>query len=154
MNDKFPYEQTLPDGSQLYSENPCTIPEGMCLLITREGTRYLGSFTDGKKEGPFTVEDKDAVIHCSFHNNSQASQGTIAYKNGDYYEGRLEDGKPNGYGILKFRDGIEFRGDFENGLLDGLDCEIHYPNGDIYKGHFSKGLRYMDGTYIKGQKHE
>lgn len=151
MDYKFTYESKISDGSRLFAQQPCTIPEGTCMLITPNGTQYIGTFINGKKEGPFRIEEKDAIIQCSFHNDSQCSKGTIQYRNGDYYEGHLEDCKPNGYGVLKFHDGIEFRGDFENGLLDGLDCEIHYPNGDVYKGHFSKGIRYTDGTYTKGQ---
>jgi hypothetical protein len=152
MKNKFAYEQKLNDGSRLFSERPCTIPDGRCLLITPGGTEYLGTFVNGKKDGEFLIKQKDAEIHCSFQNDSQVSFGTISYRNGDFYEGRMEDCKPNGMGILKFHDGIEFRGDFENGLLDGLDCEIHYPNGDVYKGHFSKGVRYTDGTYTKGSQ--
>ena len=142
----------LNDGSIFHTETETAELNGYGLLVTPDGKEYLGNFENGKKEGNFVITSKEATTQCSFHNDIQFSEGTIEYSNGDIYTGRMEDEAPNGTGVMKFRDGIEFRGDFEEGLLDGLNCEIHYPNGDIYRGHFSKGIRYTDGIYIKGNK--
>ncbi len=151
-SEKLNQERKLPDGSLFYTETPSADLNGYGLLVMPDGKQYLGTFKNGKKEGSFVIETDEARIHCSFQNDIQFSEGTIEYHNGDTYTGRMEDEQPNGTGVMKFRDGIEFRGDFENGLLDGLGCEIHYPNGDLYRGHFSKGVRYTDGIYIKGSK--
>ena len=152
MEKHFRHELKLPDGSRFFTEAETDSLQGEGMLVEADGTEYTGVFEKGRKEGPFLVRTEEALIHCSFHNDIQFSEGTIQYTNGDYYEGRMEDMKPNGMGELRFHDGIIFRGDFEDGLLDGLDCEIEYPNGDIWKGHFSKGVRYMDGTYTKGSE--
>ena len=120
-------------------------------ITDENGVSYEGCWKDGKKNGPFVVVTAESTIRCSYQDDVQFSEGTIDYTNGDRYKGRLEDLKPNGKGVMKFHDGIVYAGDFENGLLDGLDCTITYPNGDQYTGHFSHGVTYNDGIYTYGK---
>jgi len=42
-----------------------------------------------------------------------------------------EDGQRHGFGQLIFSDQAKYRGQFENGLFDGLGC-ITYPDGSKY----------------------
>ncbi|MBA3723119.1 MAG: hypothetical protein H0W88_12065 [Parachlamydiaceae bacterium] len=45
----------------------------------------------------------------------------------------------DGEGTQKLSDGTILKGTFKNGLLEGKNCIITYPNGTIEEGEFSKG---------------
>ena len=43
------------------------------------------------------------------------SEGTIYYKNGHLYEGKLKNNLCHGFGIYKLASGRSYKGEFENG---------------------------------------
>jgi len=72
------------------------------------------------------------------------------------YTGFFIDGRFNGYGMLKGKDGSLYRGDFKNGLEDGYGI---YQNDEyIYEGSWEGGLphgegrkKYADGKILIGE---
>lgn len=58
------------------------------------------------------------------------------------YKGDLQNGKPNGYGVMKMADGHIFDGCFKDGAMDG-HCKHYYPEPDIYE----------EGVFIKEKRH-
>ena len=66
------------------------------------------------------------------------------------YEGELENGKPNGVGILIFPSGEKYVGEWKNGERHGQGTFTH-PNGYKYIGDWNKGY-FGTGTWydIKG----
>ena len=76
---------------------------------------------------------------------------------GKSYDGEIEDGKPNGYGIVTNVDGDEFHGSFENGELDGDGKEI-FANKDVMTGKWVRGeiqgditIEYKNGGSYEGE---
>ena len=57
----------------------------------------------------------------------------------------------NGYGVLVFKSGAKYRGDFKNGIIDGQGI-LYFSNGDKYMGQWKN--HYRDGkgkfTYANG----
>jgi len=59
-------------------------------------------------------------------------QGIMKYADGDVYEGEFKDGKPHGQGIMKYADGDVYEGEWEYGeeLLRCEDCSANLYNDD------------------------
>ena len=71
-----------------------------------------------------------------------------------FYEGPFFDGKPHGYGFLKYENGNSYEGDLQNGRLWGQGV-WRYNDGAVISGEFRDGvpiegaLTYADGsTYV------
>jgi hypothetical protein len=74
-------------------------------------------------------------------------KGTIAYANGNRYEGKFKNGYPNGYGIVIYQNGNKYTGNFRKGVPVGKGT-MDYANGDKYMGRFKNGLPEGRGTAI------
>lgn len=124
--------------------------EGFGVQIKTNDDKYIGNFIDGKPNGDLSLYKSDGSIHKGFWKNGQkdgngiyivngkttegtweknvlistfAKDTTIELSNGRY-EGVIKDGHPHGNGIMK------------------------YKNGNIYNGHWEKGLRSGYGVLI------
>ncbi|XP_046576894.1 LOW QUALITY PROTEIN: MORN repeat-containing protein 4-like [Haliotis rubra] len=61
------------------------------------------------------------------------------YPDGSSYSGNWsENGQRHGYGHMKFADGSEFWGMFDNGLCTGNGV-MRFPDGSRYEGEFRQG---------------
>ena len=71
------------------------------------------------------------------------------------YKGEIENGLPNGKGIVKTTTGIIYLGEFKDGLPNGKGITI-YPDGETYTGKYMKGIRngQITHTFPSGQKYE
>ena len=56
------------------------------------------------------------------------------------YEGDVENGKPNGLGVITFLDGSKFVGEYKDGKQHGQGTET-YPSGSKYVGEWKDGVR-------------
>ena len=56
----------------------------------------------------------------------------------DLYEGEVENGEPNGLGIIIYVDGSQYFGEWKDGKEDGEGI-YNYPNGIQYVGEFKNG---------------
>lgn len=88
--------------------------------IFENGDKYIGHFSDNKKDG----------------------WGTYSFNNGDQYYGRFEDGKINYQGTYTYSDGSETIGDWKNGILNGYAI-MNFANGDINKEGF-----FLNGKFL------
>ena len=70
------------------------------------------------------------------------------------YKGNVENGKPDGFGILIRFDGKKYVGEWKDGKMDGQGTESS-PYGDNYEGEYKDGVRHGQGTSIlpDGQKY-
>ena len=82
--------------------------------------------------------------------------GYIYYKNGDIYNGHIENEMKNGKGILIKKNGNKFEGIFKENKEYTGNGYICYENGDIYNGHLENGIKEGEGILIKtnGEKFE
>ena len=75
------------------------------------------------------------------------------------YSGEIVNGKPQGRGVLKYRndDRLRYEGAFLNGLREDSVAALFYRNGDVYRGsfitdHFATGTFFVESTgeYFRG----
>lgn len=67
------------------------------------------------------------------------------YPNGDYYEGEMKKGKPDGLGKMIYINGDVYEGYWSNGSL--RRGKMSYANGDVYEGGWLLG-EFNDGKMI------
>ena len=74
----------------------------------------------------------------------------IEYGDGDVYEGNvLANGKKDGSGTYKYKDGTVITGNWKKNVLSGK-VTIDYPDGDQYIGNVKNGKKSGKGTYYYG----
>ena len=61
------------------------------------------------------------------------------------YKGQVENGKPNGLGVITYRDGHKYVGKFKDGKPHGQGT-FTLPNGSKYVGEYKNGKEW-NGTY-------
>ena len=61
------------------------------------------------------------------------------------YKGEVENGVPNGLGVLIFTNGNKYVGEFKDGKEHGQGT-FTYPNGEKYVGEFKDGKEHGQGT--------
>jgi len=73
--------------------------------------------------------------------------------NDDYhpkYEGKIENGKPNGQGTETFPDGDKYVGEFKDGLLNGQGTYTFHDGGK-YEGGWKDSKKHGQGTQTYGK---
>src|SRR5579872_1109533 len=70
---------------------------------------------------------------------------------GDTYEGEFTDGQMNGYGRIRYTEGIVYEGSVKNGIPHGKG-QFTFPNGDRYEGDCANGQMHGQGrlTFANG----
>lgn len=89
--------------------------------------------------------------------NSNILYGKIInYPNGDFYDGEVKDGKPDGEGVYIWKDTSSHKGYFKNGLPNGYGVHM-YKDGVLHEGYFINdvpngyGKRiWLDGSFYDG----
>src|SRR5262249_39779553 len=76
-----------------------------------DGSRYVGSFANGKRNG----------------------QGTYTYANGDRYIGGWLNDNMHGQGVYTFADGGRYSGQWRDDEMDGFGIRT-WPDKDRYEG--------------------
>ena len=80
----------------------------------------------------------------------------MTYEGGDSYDGEWSgEGKRQGLGVLKLKDGAVYSGQFENGFFHGSGV-IKFTDGSSYEGSFELGKFHGYGVYVNqdGMKFE
>jgi hypothetical protein len=155
----------------------CTRPD----YIFDECDNYLEKFKfppNMTKEGRVVEIDKikDIMLNSQKENSPIDKIRKIKYTNGDIYSGLLENGMPNGRGVMKYKNGNIYEGTFIKGIPKGKQAikseegtyfgevtdnkpdgygEMTYTNGDKYIGEFKNGYKSGQGifTYANGDKY-
>lgn len=79
--------------------------------------------------------------------------GTRMYEKGEMtYQGDFVNQKPQGYGILEFKDGVKYEGFWNHGLPHGTGTYFNAKTGEGYCGFFENGLRHGKGRMIYKNK--
>ena len=117
----------LIDGKELYYgeyDSLRNMKEGRGILITKNGSKYIGYFQNNKKN----------------------IRGKLIHFEGDIYEGEWLDDKANGKGKYTHLDGTTYEGDWKNEKQEGYGIET-WNDGSYYKGHFLNGKKDGKGLY-------
>lgn len=62
------------------------------------------------------------------------------------YKGGILNGKPHGYGSVKYKNGIKYTGNYKNGFRDGKGT-LTWENGENYTGEFKNDFITGSGIY-------
>jgi hypothetical protein len=82
--------------------------------------------------------------------------GKIKFKDGMKYEGEFKNNKFNGKGKIKFlQEGHVYEGEFKNNAINGMGI-FKWKNGEIYEGEMTNGTMngYGKYKYANGQIYE
>ena len=74
-------------------------------------------------------------------------QGVITAADGSRYEGEFRNGKFNGRGVMTTANGSRYEGEFRDGKLNGNGF-LTAPNGYRYEGEFRNGKANGQGVVI------
>ena len=92
-----------------------------------------------------SCEKKEKILY-GWKTSSGWEWKTIGDKNNNpQYKGKVENGKPNGLGIMTVPDGSKYVGEWKNGKYNGQGT-FTFPDGSMYLGKWKDGER-------NGQEH-
>ena len=118
---------------------------------------YEGECIDGELNGKGKMYYPDKRYEGEFKINDSIKKGfgIIYYKNGDIYEGEFKNNKLDGIGIYYYKNGDRYEGEFKDGMCNGIGTYYFY-NGGRYEGLFKNGIYDGCGTFYSslGFKYE
>lgn len=99
---------------------------------------------------------ENTVAQCVAGNCTQGS-GVLLYKDGSKYSGQFEQGVPHGWGVMILKKGMKYEGEFVEGQKHGRG-EIVFGSGEVYRGDVKlniiegKGtMTYKNGDVYRGE---
>ena len=121
-----------------------------------DGTKYIGEYKNGEKNGQGTVTWTSGDKYFGeWINDRRTGQGTYWYANGDIYIGRFKDGKIAGHGTLTYSNGNKYVGKYNNGKRHGQGTFTWADgewSGDKYVGEWKNDDRTGQGIYYSNGK--
>ncbi len=115
--------------------------------ILSDGTKYVGEYRDGKRNGQFIVTYADGDKYVGdFRDNVFNGQGTYTYADGGEYVGEFHDDKIHGQGTEILSDGTKYIGEYRDGKRNGRFI-VTYADGGKYVGDFRDDVFNGKGTY-------
>lgn len=143
---------------------------GMGLLKMKDGSLYIGDFSQGNISGygMLLSSDGEYVLNCdsctvyigNWRDGKKAGVGTCYARNGDViYTGKFMDDRPTGlypstddysskyFSLLKADNGDMFLGELKENSFNGF-CVTVWANGDLYIGNSKGGMRKGIGLYL------
>ena len=125
------------------------------LNIINNDKLLLNDNIETQIELPFKYENYIYFGEYRIDKFTPHGRGILIYKNGDRYYGNFENGKKNKIGIYYFKkNGAKYQGEWEDNKMNGYG-KYFYPNGTIYEGYFKQNKRHGYGILItsKGDKY-
>jgi hypothetical protein len=89
-----------------------------------------------------------AVYEGEFRNGKIDGKGMLQFRNGNRYIGNWSNQRPQGKGRMKYANENEYFGDFDQGKINGMGRMV-YSNGDTYDGEWLEGKPHGKGTFQK-----
>ena len=107
--------------------------EGRAVFFWNNGIKYIGYFSKNEPNGKGFIVDKNnkLIFNGNFINNNKNGYGILKYGNGDQYKGNFSNDKLEGNGEYHFSNGDTWDGVFQNNMKNGIGIMIK-QNGDIF----------------------
>ena len=120
--------------------------------ITYENGKYIGYMNNAQKHywGMFlwtTGLFKDCQFFGEFASGQLQGKGIMRYKSGRFYEGDFYQNAPDGYGEEVFENGDSYQGKYKKGFKVGYGVYTYF-NSDVYKGEFADNKPDGSGVLV------
>lgn len=124
-------------------------PTGVGVMKYVEGKEGPFEFENGK---PLSVVKNDFDGPISDLDDGSPSTSGIAghYKGGWSKSNSGDSGRPHGFGVMTWENGIEYKGVWKNGKYHGHGRKL-YSRGGGYEGRWVDGQRHGDGISFYGE---
>lgn len=133
--------------------------DGFGKFVFDNGNRYEGGWKNNEMhgQGTYCFKNGDKYVGTWKNNKMQEDNVEMYFSNGDTYKGSLLKGKFNGRGTIEYNSSSateSYVGQWKNGKRDGYGT-LKMRNGDRYVGYFKNGLFDGEGTYYhaSGEKY-
>lgn len=122
---------------------------GLGILTLNYKERFAGEWQRGAEEG---------VGNRTFHNGWYAGEWVNGHAHGvgrrhwtetnDLFDGLWQDGKSQGYGIMRYGNGDNYTGLWQDGKEHGQGRYYHADTREWYSGEWHQGTPQGQGTYL------
>lgn len=124
--------------------------------IKYENGRYIGYVANAQKGfwGAFiwtTGSYENCKYVGEFRNGQLEGQGIMYYKSGRVYKGDFILNAPDGTGEENYENGDHYKGKYKKGFKSGMGTYT-YKNGDVYKGEFVENKPEGKGKLVLANK--
>ena len=92
-------------------------------------------------------QDNNNPYEGDMVNGKKEGKGKYKFKNGCIYEGYFKNDKREGNGIFYYANGDRYKGQFKDDNYQGNGI-FYYHNGDRYEGEFNKNKYEGNGKYF------
>jgi len=112
---------------------------GEATLHSPDGTRYLGTLTNGIPDGHGYFEDPDGTQYeGDVRMGERTGTAEMLYANGNDYKGEFKNGRRDGFGVMVWGLGGRFEGVWKNGRPYG-------PGKIVYAGGPGREAAVLEG---------
>ncbi|MCP4371514.1 MAG: hypothetical protein GY797_25845 [Deltaproteobacteria bacterium] len=92
------------------------------------------------------IKYKDGKYEGKLRDGKRDGYGVFTWSDGTKYEGEWRNDKKDGHGVFTWPDGTKYDGELRNDKFDGQGVYTT-ANGDIYEGGFRNDKRHGYGVY-------
>ncbi len=148
----------LTDKKKSVNKSPKSSSEREFIYFSN-GEQFYGTTKDGIPHGfgikYFPLNDNRIKFVGMWNNGTNQGEGILLFKDGDAYKGEFSNHNFHGKGIYTFKDGREYKGDWLNGNKCGRGIFL-WPSGQKYEGEWVKDKITGKGIYhyVDGDKYE
>ena len=148
---------SMPD-EIINNKKPKTFEEP--IIEFQNGEIYKGYWNTNNQRDGFGVNiNPEGEIYIGLWNNDQIGDyGAFFDNEGNYYKGKLVNGKGNGEGELVLSNKVKYIGNFIDDIPNGQGKMINLLDGSEYEGDIAQGkkegrgiLKFKDGTIYEGE---
>lgn len=122
-------------------------------LFYSDGQIFLGNFVNGKLNGDNCTIYKPGECYYTGRcvNSSFEGKGELKYESEHSkcvrYSGEFKCDLPDGHGIMEYKNGMKYEGQWEGGKFNG-EGKL-YGGDEEYVGEFRNGMRNGKGVFLK-----
>ncbi len=131
------------------------IAPGVREVTFADGAIYRGGLHGSTLHGKGEYVSKAFKYEGEFNEGLKQGRGVYVWDNGDRYDGKFANDRPDGIGKYHFANGDSYEGEVKAGIIAGRGTYAS-KNGDVFDGSFAGGKPNGVGVYrfASGDRYE